>query len=306
MAAPLAQRLGFAPDDRVAIVHADDIGMCHAANEGAFEALERGVATCGSVMVPCPWFREAAARAAARPELDLGVHLTLNAEWPHYRWGPVAGRSAVPSLLDEEGFLPRTVLETAQRARPEEVEVELRAQVQAALDAGIDVTHLDSHMGTCFLPPFLDVYRRLAAEFRVPVFAAHPDDAALEAAGLADIAGVLRRVAEDLEAGGLPVLDHVDLDSLDFAPGEGAAHNGRRLSRLKRGLNYLICHPARDGEELRAITPGSAHQRDFERAFYGGEEGARALEAAGLRTLGMRPLRDLLRGEPPARAERSA
>ncbi|GAG26278.1 unnamed protein product, partial [marine sediment metagenome] len=97
MTATLAERLGFEATDRVAIVHCDDIGMCQAANEGAFEALANGPATCGSVMVPCPWFGDAPERARAKPELDLGVHLTLNAEWPQYRWAPVAGASALPS-----------------------------------------------------------------------------------------------------------------------------------------------------------------------------------------------------------------
>src|SRR5262249_39633855 len=171
MAPTIAERLGFSASDRVAVVHADDIGMCHAANEGAFEALERGAVTCGSIMVPCPWFREAADRARAHPELDLGIHLTLNSEWLHYRWGPVAGRARVPSLLDDQGFLPRTTLETVRRARPEEVEVELRAQIEMALAAGIDVTHFDSHMGTVFFPPFVDLYVKLARDYRIPVFA---------------------------------------------------------------------------------------------------------------------------------------
>ena len=83
----LAERLGFERDDRVAVVHVDDSGMCHASNEGGFECLENGPATCGSIMVPCPWFGEAAERARANPDLDLGVHLTLNAEWAQYRWG---------------------------------------------------------------------------------------------------------------------------------------------------------------------------------------------------------------------------
>ena len=109
----LAEQLGFARDARVAIIHCDDIGMCEAANRGAFEALESGPATCGSLMVPCPAFDAAAAIARSRPELDLGVHLTLNAEFANHRWGPVLGADAVPSLVDADG--PR---ETAMMWRP--------------------------------------------------------------------------------------------------------------------------------------------------------------------------------------------
>lgn len=296
MPATLAERLGFDADDRVAIIHADDIGMCHAANLGAFEALRRGPATCGSIMVPCPWFQEAVELAKQSPELDLGVHLTLNAEWPHYRWGPVAGRTAVPSLLDDQGFLPRTSIETAQRAKPDEVEIELRAQVEMALEAGIDVTHLDSHMGTAFFPPFLDVYRKLAEEFRLPVFAARPDAQALKAAGLEGAEAILKRLIESLDAAGFPILDGFDANSLGFAEGEGRAHNLERIQGLGKGVSYVICHPARGGEELTSITPDSAHQRDFERQFYGGEAGARALETAGVKRVGMRAIRELVRG----------
>lgn len=291
----LALQLGFGADDRIAIIHADDIGMCHAANEGAFAALLEGPATCGSIMVPCPWFREAAVRARAHPDLDLGVHLTLNAEWDHYRWGPVAGRSSVPTLLDDEGYLPRTTAEAAQRAEPEEVAVELRAQVVMALDAGIDVTHLDAHMGTAFLPMFLPVYQALAAEFDVPVLAARPDDATLEAAGLLGAKPMFFDMADAFEAKGYPVLDGLDANSLAFGEGEGAHHNTRRLDALQAGVSYLICHPAKDGDELRRVTPDSAHQRDFERGFYGGTSGRTALEERGVHTVGMRELRDLLR-----------
>ena len=295
MSLTLAERLGFAATDRVAIVHADDIGMCHAANLGAFHVLREGPATCGSIMVPCPWFQEAVEFAKASPDLDLGVHLTLNAEWHHYRWGPVAGRSAVPSLLDEEGFLPRTSLETVKRAKPEEVEVELRAQVEMALEAGIDVTHLDSHMGTVIFPPFVESYKKLAAEFRVPVFAVRPDPEVLAARGLQGATEILNWLVGALEAEGFPILDSFDADSLDFTEGDGLEHNRKRIEGLGTGLNYLICHPALGGEELSAITPDSAHQRDFERGFYGGTSGARAFEAAGVKRIGMRSVRDLLR-----------
>ena len=296
MSHTLAERLGFDATDRVAVVHADDIGMCHAANVGAFQTLREGPVTCGSIMVPCPWFQEAADLAKESPGFDLGVHLTLNSEWAHYRWGPVAGRAAVPSLLDDQGFLPQTSLETAQRAKPEEAEVELRAQIEMALDAGIDVTHLDSHMGTVFFPPFLESYRKLAEEFRLPVFAVRPDPQVLSDQGLQGAMEILNWLVGTLESEGFPILDSFDADSLDFAEGEGLEHNRRRIEGLKPGVNYLICHPARAGEELSHIAPESAHQRDFERGFYGGEEGARALEAAGVKRVGMRPLRDLLRG----------
>jgi len=299
MARTLAERLGFAARDRVAIVHADDIGMCHAANEGAFEALEKGSVTCGSLMVPCPWFAEAAERARANPGLDLGVHLTLTAEWQGMRWAPLTGRKGSPSLLDTEGYLPRTIGEVAAHAEPSEIAAELHAQVEAALEAGIDVTHLDTHMGVCFLPQVVGIYKDLALEFQLPVFAAWADEAAVEANGLpAAAAEVIRRGVEALEAGGVPILDGFDAASLVFGEGEGRAHNEARLAGLPEGVSYLICHPARDGEELRAITPDGAHQRDYERQLYGGAEGAKLLAAQGIRTTGMRALRELMRAAP--------
>jgi len=296
MNASLAERLGFGADERVAVVHCDDIGMCHAANLGAFEALDAGPATCGSVMVPCPWFLEAALMARARPEVDLGVHLTLTSEWEHYRWGPVAGASAVPSLLDDQGYLPRTTQEVARRGRPEEAEIELRAQIERALAAGIDVTHLDAHMGAAFMPPFIEVYARLAEAYRLPAFAIQPDDASLALLGGPDVGAAIQRGLARLLRAGVPILDGMDANSLSFAPGEGAAHNAARLDGLGTGVHYLICHPARGGEELGAIAP-EAHARDFERGFYGGEAGREALASRGIRTVGMRPLRDLMRGQ---------
>lgn len=290
----LAQRLGFAASERIAIVHADDIGMCNAANEGAFTALENGVVSCGSIMVPCPWFHAAADRARANPSLDLGVHLTLNSEWPHYRWGPVASRDRVASLLDAQGFLPRTQLEVAKQAKPDHVEIELRAQIEAALAAGIDVTHLDSHMGTVLFPPFLDVYAKLAEEFRLPAFAARPDAKVLKKAGLAGFEPILRAAMDRMEAARMPVLDAVDLFSLDFAPGAGDAHMRTRLDRIGPGLTYFITHPAKDSAEIRAISP-DAHARIFEHEFYGSARGKEEFARRGIKTVGMRALRDLVR-----------
>src|SRR5262245_845876 len=255
MASTLAQQLGFAADARVAIVHCDDIGMCQAANDGAFAALQGGPATCGSLMVPCPAFDAAVERARAFPDIDLGIHLTLNAEWEKYRWGPVAGARAVPSLVDAEGCLPRTTAETLARAKPEHVEIELRAQIERALAAGVDVTHLDAHMGTALLPPLGQVYAKLANEYRLPVFAVRPDADALRAAGVPGSEAFFAALADALTAGGIPILDGFDANSLRFEPGEGERHNLARLRGLRRGINYLICHPAQGGAELSAICP---------------------------------------------------
>ncbi|MCG8588536.1 MAG: polysaccharide deacetylase family protein [Proteobacteria bacterium] len=290
----LLQRLGFGDDARVAILHVDDLGMHEAANRGGFEVLERGVATCGSLMVPCPAFAAAAAHARAHPELDLGVHLTLNAEWEGYRWGPVAGADAVPSLVDDDGNLLASTALTLARAQVEDVRTELRAQVRTALEAGIDVTHLDSHMGTVLAPSLLPVYRELALEFSLPVFAAAPTGRQLEAGGFpAALEPVFRKLASELAEDGIPVLDGFDANSLGFAPGEGRAHNERRLRSLGPGVHYVILHAA-EGSGLAGVTT-DAHCREFEREFYG-ESGAReVLEQEGIHTLGMRPLRALLR-----------
>jgi len=292
--ANLAARLGYPVDARIAIIHCDDLGLCPATTGGGFDAMTAGVATCGSVMVPCADFPCAAALARAHLELDLGVHLTLNAEWETEGWGPVAGARAVPSLLDDRGLLPRTSAEVLARARVDEVALELRAQIDRALESGIDVTHLDAHMGTAMLPPLVDVYVDLAAEYRLPVLAVRPDPEALARLGGAAAAEALARALARLEAAGVPILDGFDAHSLDFSPGDGEAHNRRRLAGLGPGVHYLICHPARVDPGYRARSK-DAHAREFEHAFYGGEAGRRALAAEGIRTVGMRALRALMR-----------
>ncbi len=264
---------------RAAVVHVDDLGMSHAANEGGFAALEAGPATCGSIMVPCPWFPDAAARARANPSLDLGVHLTLNAEHNSFRWGPVLGSAAVPTLVDEAGYLPKTVEEVVANADLSEVERELRAQIDRAVNAGVDVTHLDSHMGTMFHRGFFDLYLQLGRDYQVPLFVFRDPSSTKTA---------------EIEADGFPLFDGFCADSLGFAPGEGDQHNRKRLRYLGSGLNYVICHPAQGGTELSAITD-DAHARDFERTFYGGDAGREALAAEGVATVGMRVLRDQMR-----------
>ena len=290
------EQLGFASGERIVVIHVDDIGMCTAANEGALSALE-GAATCGSVMVPCPAFDEIARIARERPELDLGVHLTLNAEHESYRWDPL--HDEVPGLISPEGGMWRTVRETVDNASAEEVERELRAQVERALEAGIDVTHLDSHMGTVFDLKFVDVYLKLAREYRLPILIPYIDRELLAARGILEGMRRYVEIVEEAEADGFPIFDHLNSNSLQFEPGCGDEHNRERIRSLGPGLSYLITHCALGGPELESITP-DWRQRDEERQIYSDGSMARFLDEQGIRTIGMRPLRGLLRAKGSA------
>jgi len=285
------EQLGFSSDDRVVVVHVDDLGMCEAANHGGVQALD-GAATCGSVMVPCPAFEAMAEIARERPELDIGVHLTLNAEYETHRWGPVA--RSVPGLVSPDGGMWRLTAETVEHASADEVDRELRAQIDRALEAGIDVTHLDSHMGTVFNTRFVEVYIALAREYRLPAFIPRISADTLRRADLPPNLERYVELIDDAEKSGFPVFDQFNSDSLQFPPSTGASHNRARADGLGPGISYLITHCAQGGEQLESIAP-DWRQRDEERQIYSDGTMARHFADTGVKTLGMRPLRDLLR-----------
>jgi len=287
----IVERLGFGADERVVVVHVDDLGMSRAANAGGVRALD-GAATCGSIMVPCPAFDEIARIAHARPELDLGVHLTLNCEYAGYRWPPVCNDAR--SLIARDGGMWETTRETVEHATADDVELEMRAQIDRALAAGIDVTHIDAHMGTAFNLKFVDSYFRLAKEYRLPAFVPRLRARDLPAHGLPDRMADYARRIDDAEAAGFPIFDHFDADSLEFPPGTGLAHNETRLGRLGSGLSYLITHCAEGGEELESITR-DWRQRDEEHQIYSDGRMAEVFESRGICTVGMRALRELMR-----------
>ena len=165
-----AERLGFPSGKRVLIMHVDDAGMSWDSNEGTVRSIRDGVANSCSVMMPCPWVPDMVRYIKEYPDLDAGLHLTLTSEWKKYRWGPLMGKPAVPGLVDEEGAMWHSVAQVVEHASPDEIEAEIRAQLDRALTMGFEPTHMDSHMGTLFADiDFLQRYIKVGIEYQIPV-----------------------------------------------------------------------------------------------------------------------------------------
>jgi predicted glycoside hydrolase/deacetylase ChbG (UPF0249 family) len=252
------ERLGYPANARLLILHADDYGMNHSVNRAISEALEKKWITSASILVPCPWFLEAANFAKAHPDADLGIHQALNSEWTQFRWGPVSSRDKVPSLLDEQNYLPLDTPEVVKNAKPAEVEAELRAQIERAQKFGVHVTHLDTHMGALFqAPTFFSIYKKLGADFQVPILDARngPEHSAPPADQMPADRILVDRV---LEIG--PGVD----------PKEWTAWYEKQLTPLGPGVYQVILHLAYDDDEMRGATSdhpdwGAAwRQHDFD------------------------------------------
>jgi hypothetical protein len=277
----LAEKLGYAPDAKLLIVNCDDLGSSHAANVGVYEALRRGLATSATLMVPCPWAREAASRYRGE---DVGVHLTLNAEYDLYRWGPI---SHAPSLLDGDGGFPRTIEDVFDHADLDEVRRELRAQVERAIYWGFDVSHLDSHMGTLQLrPEFFDVYLELAVDFGLPL---RLSGGSTERA----IGFPFRRLAAEE---GVLFPDHF----VRVVGGVGSRPSiEKMLGDLRPGVTEVYIHPAVDTPELRAFAPDWEARVDDHHLATTDAAFAATVERVGVELIGYRPLRELMRSLSP-------
>jgi len=280
-----AERLGYPADAKLLIVHADDLAVAHSEDAASFDALDKRAVTSASIMVPCPWLTEVAAYAKAHPGADLGLHLTLTSEWKTYRWGPVASKNEVPSLLDPVGYLWPETDPAAQHIKPEEAEREIRAQIGRAMAMGIYPTHLDSHMGVLFARPELfAVYVKVAHEYKLPFLAVRTPDAPKELLALLSEKDIV-------------------LDSLIMADPSVGAVNWRAfylkaIANLKPGLTEIIVHLGHDDAELQAVTVdhpdyGAAwRQRDYDAVTSG--EFKKALEDNHVILIHWRDLKKLI------------
>lgn len=258
------------------IVACDDLGLCHASNVGVYDALRSGMATTAGLMVPCPWSREAAARYRGE---DIGVHLTLNAEYDLYRWGPI---TQAPSLLDGDGGFPRTLDDLWDHADVDEVRRECRAQIERAILWGFDVSHLSSHLGAMeFRPEFFDVALELAVEFRLPL--------RLSSQSVERSVGFpFRRLAAEE---GVCAPDH--LVRSRARPGRVALD--RLLGDINPGVTEVVLRPAVDTGELRALAPDWASMVDDHAVVTQGQSLRALADRAGVTLIGYRELRELQR-----------
>jgi predicted glycoside hydrolase/deacetylase ChbG (UPF0249 family) len=249
------------------IIHADDAGMSHSVNRATIDAMEQGIVSSASILVPPAWFPEFADYARKHPEKDFGIHLTLTSEWEFYRWGPVALREQVPSLVDEQGYLWDNVELVMQHVKAEEAEIELRAQINRARQFGVPLSHLDTHMGALFSrPDLMAIYVKLGLEFDLPVLFIRQITPEV-ARGYPVLASRGQAMIERLNSRRFPLLDSIG----QFYDGDSHEERHRRyvdfLRDLPAGVSELIIHCGYDDAELRAITD-SASRRDGDRRIF--------------------------------------
>jgi len=282
-----AERLGWPKGARVLILHVDDAGMSHESDEGVEMAIDKGVSTSTSVMMPCPWVPEIVKYIKDHPGMDAGLHLTLTSEWDNYRWAPLAGKAAVPGLVDKQGCFWSSVVAVYFHATPDEVDNEIRAQLDRALSMGFKPTHLDSHMGTLFSKDaYMDKYLKLGIEKQIPVMFPGGDDtffrSEARAAAIADLKkqgkyteGMIipenpalanaKEVGEMLWKNGLPVLDDLHNSSYDWnmpdVDNKSDAeiqkwytdHYIESIGRLSPGLTMVIMHCTNPSPHFKSI-----------------------------------------------------
>jgi predicted glycoside hydrolase/deacetylase ChbG (UPF0249 family) len=263
-----AEKLGFPKDAKVIILHVDDVGMSWDSNQGAIQAIEKGVANSCSVMMPCPWVPGFVHHYSKNVSIDAGLHLTLTSEWKDYRWHPLTG-SANPGLVDPEGAMWRSVEDVVKNATADEVEAEIRAQIERARRMGLEPTHLDSHMGTLFATPeFLQRYIKVGVEYKIPVMlpAGHMSMIGTQMPNIAQQKQQMQAVGQMLWMSGLPVLD--DLHNLSYGfqyPKENTATDAdlqkaatkqykESFKGLKPGLTMVIMHCTAPSEIFPYIT----------------------------------------------------
>ncbi len=290
----LAQQMGYPADARLLIINADDFGMCHAENVATIRALEKGMVTSTTIMVPCPWFPEATHYCKTHPGVDTGVHLTLTSEWEFYRWPGISGKTLIPSLLDSQGFFWRSTPLVEKHAKLNEAVLETRAQIERALAFGVDVTHIDSHMGahygltagrTDILQATMKLARDFGLPFRLPMHTSELDNAPKEKRQ------AYRALVQHYRDQGFAILDYLDTGSYDVPVKKRKAYYKNVIRNLKPGVTEIIIHCGLPTDEMKAVTT-SWDRRTEDMRIFTDPEMLKFIRKQGVTLIGWRKLRD--------------
>lgn len=239
----LAEKLGYASDAKLLIIHADDIGLAQSVNKASIIAYENGGVSSGSIMVPCPWTNDFASYFRENPQVDVGIHITLTAEWDFYKWGGILPATEIPSLLDENGYFYASVEELGQNAHPGEVEKEIRAQIDRAISLGIQPSHLDTHMGSVLATPELvQIYMKLGMEYQLPVFVPR-----------LMLMGVPEEMREMVKKE-FVLVDHFFMLNEEKPGVTWLKAYTEMVEKMGPGLNQLIVHVAMDNPEMQNVA----------------------------------------------------
>ena len=295
---PLLAQLGYSPDARLVIFHADDVGMCHGSNRAFLDLQPAGIVRTGSIMAPCPWAPEILTACREQPDLDVGVHLTLNSEWSTYRWGPVGSRDQATGLVDPLGHFWHRPPQTQANLKPAAAVAEFRAQIEMVRAAGVDFTHIDTHMGAALLPELFPAYVELGLEYGVPVLVLRSLDDYVRSLDIGSVsAAEWADFVAGLEARGMALVDHFRI-----TPGYGPQdqEGGRAvlyetiLHELLPGVTYFSLHPNAPGD-IEVIVPDRAYWRTFEYEYFQSQRLQEFLAAEGIVPIGYREIRDAMR-----------
>lgn len=293
---PFLKKLGFSDNDRAVIIHTDDIGMCHASVQAFKDLWDFGTITSAAVMVPCPWFPAVAQMCRENPEFDMGVHATLNSEWESYRWAPVSTRDQASGLLDADGYFHQWHQAVYDNAKPEAVEVEVNAQIERALAAGIDVTHVDSHMGTIMNPLFIQSYLQAGASRLLPNLLPRMDAQGMQLMGAGEeIMQAYAPIVQQLEGMGLPLMNGLLAMQLDEPSQQIQMETAKELlGNLPVGITHFILHPSIDTAELRFLAP-DWESRVANYNVFMSDELKKFIEGEDIQLIGYRHIRNAMR-----------
>jgi hypothetical protein len=278
----IQKRLGYPASAKLLIIHADDLGFCSSENKASINAMENGQINSGSVMVPCPGFNEIASYSKSHPDADIGIHLTIMSEWDTAKWKPVLSAEAVPSLVDKKGYFLKSKEELMKNVRADEVENEYSAQIKLALDSGIDLTHIDSHMYSAFSnTEIIKRYKSLGKRFRLPVLLTY---------NLPIGSWIFRNEKVIVDQLYYARQDNFDKGLSDFY--------NTVLRSLRPGLSCILVHPALNDKDLQAITRGNvnhgAEWRQADHDFFTSDDCRRLIAENNIHLVTWREIRDKL------------